>query len=78
MSQSRLGSITESLANVFIGYLVAVGSNILVLPAFGYPVTAGDAAGIGLIFTLISLLRSYLLRRWFNRIRSFYADHSPQ
>ena len=46
---------------------IAFASNVLVLPLFGYRVTASDALGIGAVFTGISLVRSYLLRRLFNR-----------
>lgn len=66
--QSRLMSATESATNVAIGYLVSVAANIIVLPAFGYNVTIADSFAIGLAFTAISLARSYILRRVFNRI----------
>lgn len=61
-------SATEAATNVAIGYLVSVAANIIVLPAFGYDVTIADSFAIGLAFTAISLARSYILRRIFNRI----------
>lgn len=61
-------SATEAATNVAIGYLVSVAANIVVLPAFGYDVTIADSFAIGLAFTAISLARSYILRRVFNRI----------
>ena len=66
--QSRLMSFIEAWANVFVGYLVSVAANYIVLPWFGFHVSAGQAIGIGVIFTAISLVRSYLLRRCFNRM----------
>jgi hypothetical protein len=66
--QSRLMSATEAATNVAIGYLVSVAANIIVLPVFGYDVTIADSFAIGLAFTAISLARSYILRRVFNRI----------
>ena len=66
--QSRSLSLTESVANVAIGYVIAAMTTAIVLPWFGYMVTAKDAAGISAIFTVVSLARSYLLRRAFNRI----------
>jgi len=66
--QSRIMSATEAATNVAIGYLVSVVANIIVLPAFGYDVTIADSFAIGLAFTAISLARSYILRRIFNRI----------
>tara|TARA_Y100001963_G_scaffold63556_1_gene88544 strand:+ start:1358 stop:1579 length:222 start_codon:yes stop_codon:yes gene_type:complete len=67
MSQSRTHSAAEAVANVAIGYGISVGATVLILPAFGYRVTAPDAFGIAGVFTLVSLARSYLLRRAFNR-----------
>jgi hypothetical protein len=67
--QSKLFSFIESVANVIVGFVVAVLSNVLVLPFFGFEPTFNEAASIGLIFTLISLCRSYILRRLFNKIK---------
>ena len=69
MTQTRLGSFSEAWANVLVGYLVATAANYFVLPLFGLPVDVGKSALIALVFTLISLVRSYILRRWFNRLR---------
>lgn len=68
--QSRLASAFEALTNVIVGYFVAVAANFAVLPFFGFDVSASDGFLIGLIFTIISLVRSYLLRRLFNSISS--------
>ena len=67
--QSKLFSFLESLTNVVVGFLVAVTANILVLPLFGFYPNFSEATSIGVIFTLISLARSYVLRRVFNRIK---------
>jgi hypothetical protein len=64
--QSRLQSLVEAWVNVLIGFAINMAANIVVLPAFGYNVTVSDAFGIGLVFTVISVARSYALRRWFN------------
>lgn len=63
-------SAIEAVANVAIGYVVAVAANAVVLPLFGLHPTAFDSFAIGALFTAISLARSYVLRRLFNRIRS--------
>ena len=65
--QSKRRSALEAVTNVTVGFLVAVGANLLVLPAFGYEVTIIDSFAIGWVFTVISMLRSYFLRRLFNR-----------
>ena len=68
--QSRVMSAIEASTNVLIGYLVSVAANIIILPLFGYDVTVADSLAIGLAFTAVSLLRSYVLRRAFNWIGS--------
>lgn len=62
-------SLVESFANVTVGFGIATLANWLVLPLFGYKVTLADSAGIGLIMTVISIIRSYVLRRAFEWIR---------
>ena len=64
--QSRRMSALEAFCNVLIGYLVSVIANIIILPLFGYNVTIGDSFAIGFAFTVVSLVRSYALRRMFN------------
>jgi hypothetical protein len=68
MSQSRAQSMIESAANVVIGYMVALGSQLVVFPMFDVHLPLQDNLLIGLWFTAISLVRSYLVRRWFNRM----------
>ncbi len=65
--QTKLGSFVEAWANILVGYVVAVGTNFFVLPAFGFTtMTAKQNFAIGGIFTVVSLVRSYIIRRWFN------------
>lgn len=66
MSQSRAMSAIESAANIAIGYGVAVGSQIAILPLFGVHLPLADNMAIGAWFTAISLARSYIVRRLFN------------
>ena len=64
--QTRKGSIIEAAINVLIGYGVAVCSQIIIFPLFDVNIPLADNFLIGLWFTLISLARSYIIRRWFN------------
>lgn len=66
MSQSRAMSAVESVANVAIGYGVAVTSQIAIFPLFGVHLPLSDNLLIGAWFTVISLARSYVVRRVFN------------
>lgn len=69
MSQSRKHSAIEAIANVVIGYLVAIAAQMLIFPLFGIYIPASQHLAIGLLFTAVSLARSYLLRRLFNRLQ---------
>ena len=69
MTQSRTGSAIESVANVAIGYGLAVCTQWAVFPLFGLHASAGDHLGIAAVFTVVSLARSYALRRLFNSWR---------
>jgi len=69
MKQSRLMSLVESLANVLVGYGVAVLTQVVVFPLFGLAVTVTENLLIGLIITSVSIVRSYALRRGFEALR---------
>jgi hypothetical protein len=68
MMQSRKGSAIETVVNTAVGYAVSVAANAFFLPMFGLRPSFSDSAAIGLIFTGISLVRGYVLRRIFNRL----------
>ena len=68
--QSRVMSSVESATNVCVGYVIALVATWLVLPAFGVDVKVSQAVGISAAFTIISLIRSYALRRFFNSLRT--------
>lgn len=69
MKQSRLMSLVESLANVLVGYGVAVLTQVVVFPLFDLHVPLADNLLIGIVFTCVSLIRSYALRRSFEALR---------
>jgi len=56
----------EAVTNVAVGYGVAVGTQLVVLPWFGVHLSLSDNLLIGVVFTVVSLVRSYALRRLFN------------
>ena len=63
--QTKKISLIESLVNVVIGYGIAIVSQLIIFPVFGIDIPLSDNFIIGLWFTLISLIRSYVIRRWF-------------
>ena len=68
MSQSRRWSFFESCMNVAVGYGVAVAAQVAIFPVFGIRVSLADNLLIGAFFTVVSIARSYALRRVFNWI----------
>ena len=68
MSQSRKHSFIESWANVFIGWCINFCIQLTLFPALGIPVTMSQNLTISAVFTVVSITRSYCLRRWFNQI----------
>lgn len=68
MKQSRLMSLVEAITNVIVGYGVAVVTQILIFPIFGLQTTLGQNLAMGGIFTIVSLFRSFALRRLFEAI----------
>ena len=64
--QKKRHSLAESVLNVAIGFGVALLAQIVVFPIFGMQVSLSDNLAIGAIFTIISIVRSYFVRRLFN------------
>jgi hypothetical protein len=66
IGQRRWHSLIESLANVAVGYSIALATQLLVFPWFGIHVALGANVEIGAVFTVVSIVRSFYLRRVFN------------
>ena len=62
-------SLVESLANVAVGYGVAVVTQILIFPIFGLQTTLAQNLKMGAMFTMVSIARSFALRRVFEALR---------
>lgn len=76
MTQSRRHSALESVANVVIGYSINFVANMLIFPLFGWNISLEQNLVLGAVFTVISLVRSYWVRRLFNRVVSVRAEPS--
>ena len=73
LMQSKKDSLIESLTSTTIGWLMGVILNMLVLPLFDYDVSLTDGVLISIIFTAVSVIRSYVIRRWFNSKEKYNA-----
>ena len=66
MNQTRIGSLIEACINTAIGFAMSMALSLIVYPMFGHAFTLAQNVGITAIFTVASILRSYVVRRWFN------------
>ena len=64
--QTKKQSLIETLTSVFAGWLIGVILNLTILPLFDYNITVVDSLWVSLIFTVISVVRGYVIRRAFN------------
>ena len=60
-------SLIESFIDVGSGYILAILIQLQVFPLFGLYPTIFDSMGIALIFTVVSITRSWLWRMAFRR-----------
>lgn len=74
MAQTKLGSFAEAWANIAVGFTVNYFANLLIFPLFGLHIGLAANFLMGAIYTAISLVRSYILRRWFNGLKFGNAE----
>ena len=67
--QSRWMSVVEAVTNIVVGYGLAVLTQIIVFPMFGLSMTLEQNLKIGIIFTSLSIARSFVLRRAFELVQ---------
>ena len=65
MKQSRKASLMEAVTKVIVGYIVGCVANLLIFPLFNVHVSYTDNLLMGLIYSAISIVLSYTIRRWF-------------
>lgn len=64
--QSVRSSMAEAWTNIAIGFAINYTANLFVLPLAGFDVGYGGAFMIGVVFTAISVARSFFIRRFYN------------
>jgi len=76
-TDSRKKSLVETSLDIFLGFLMFLPVNYFVLPLLAGPIAEYNiltAIQIGIMFSTISLIRKFTLRRWFERMRSTEWD----
>lgn len=64
--QARIDSLMEALTNTAVGFVVSLVTWIFVAAGMGIPMTWGENLLITGIFTVVSIVRQYVLRRAFD------------
>lgn len=64
--QTKRDSLLEAALNIMIGYGIAILAQWAIFPLFGMHPSLRENLQIGALFTVVSLVRSYCLRRLFN------------
>ena len=73
-TDSKTKSLTEALLDIFLGFLMFLPVNYFVLPLFAETIADHSlltAIQIGVMFSTISLIRKFVIRRWFERMRNY-------
>lgn len=66
MNQTKLQSLIEAIFNTAIGFIIGILSQMIIFPLLGMTVSFQTNLWIGFWFTIISVIRTYVVRRWFN------------
>ena len=72
-ADSRKKSLVETSLDIFLGFLMFLPVNYFVLPLLAGPIAEYNiltAIQIGVMFSTISLVRKFVIRRWFERMRN--------
>lgn len=69
MKQSRRASLIEVCVSIGTGFAFAMIVQVTVAWWWNFPLSLGDNFVITSIFTIVSIIRSYLFRRLFEYLR---------
>lgn len=67
--QTKKMSLIETLSSVAIGYIISLVAQMIIFPFFGINISFSENLAIGLFFTVVSIIRGYYVRRFFNWIK---------
>lgn len=66
MAQTRKQSAVESVTNIVAGLIITMAANFAIFPLFGWGISLGENILLGVFYTVVSFIRSYSLRRFYN------------
>lgn len=68
MKQTKINSFFESCTSVGSGFIISLLATYYIFPLLGVKITFAQNFQIVCIMTIISIIRVYIIRRFFNRI----------
>ena len=68
--QTKTLSLIEAITNTLAGLLIAFSVQLVIYPIMNIPVRIDQNIVITLVFTGVSIIRSYIFRRLFNKLRN--------
>lgn len=76
--QTKKQSLIEAITNTAVGFGVSFASTFLIFPLMGMRSSVGSNLIITCYFTIISIARGYIIRRYFNKQKLVaYPNHRP-
>ena len=72
-TDSKTKSLVETSLDIFLGFMMFLPVNYFVLPLFAEQIADHSlltAIQIGIMFSAISLVRKFVIRRWFEKMRN--------
>ena len=67
--QSKRFSLIEATTNTLAGLIIAFAVQLVIYPVMGIPVRIEQNVIITFVFTGVSIIRGYILRRLFTKLK---------
>lgn len=65
--QTKKNSFIEACVNTLIGFIITLACSFFIYPICGVQASVGSMSGVTAFFTVISIIRQYIIRRFFNK-----------
>ncbi len=69
--QTKAKSLQEAIVNTLVGLLFNFVINLYAMPLFGVEMSLTQNFGVVIMFTVLSVLRNYVVRRFFTKPNRF-------
>ena len=69
MTQSKKKSLLEAIVSTFVGFLVTLAASPFIYNLCDVKMNYSKMTTVTLLFTIVSILKGYVIRRWFNKLK---------